>query len=85
MRLNPGEKVCQSLAAQSLSEEGEGRQNRWRGMLCPHQTATSVIHLLHQQAWIIRDAHLPRHDCRRMRMLLKAPAFHLSIVASIET
>ena len=81
MLLNPGEKVCQPLAAQSLFGEDEGHQDRWQRMLCPHQTATGVIHLLHRQAWIIRDAHFPGYDCGRMRMLLKVTA-SASFVAS---
>ena len=44
-------------------------------MLCPHQTATGVIHLLYRQAWIIRDAHFSGHYCGRMRMLLKVTEF----------
>lgn len=59
---NKAEEVCQPLVAESLCDEEEGHQNRWRSMLRPHQTATDVFHLPRAE-WIIHDAHFPGYDC----------------------
>ena len=45
---NPAEEVHHSLADKGLGEAEAGHQNRWHGgMLCPHQAATDVSHVLH--------------------------------------